>query len=458
MQEEHNTTPGDPESILHLPQHDEVAKRTLASATGRTVSISWLPNEILGEIFLYGPTEFGDKELPSQVTISHVCRHWRAAAIGMPMLWTRIHSGRTLYSKFPPSLLDVFLERSGSCLLHIDTWYEDDLSFYKLTPHVHRWATLVVRDVWCMMLRDWDKLYAPNLTHLELVHIDCEEDTERLFDQDWPLFTGGLPKLTSLVLSGKLLSACIFPMPLRSLETLHIIETPTIPVEDSEPWHIMTAALKAVLTDADSLKTLKITDCLTDFFSEPLNGVDSFIKLPRLTTFDFKPPYDGFNTDTHYLTSAMTICWMPSLQHVILRTVDAALIEHLTDFMLRFNTVPSVETLTLEETDLTEDLMRIFPNVSYVTLRQCWDLNVYLPLFSKTDEHSRPLWPRLQVLEIETHESLRTADFTPTVTTRLVGESLPLRFLILKSPESSLPAGDSVAWLRERVRLYLVKI
>ncbi|KII86152.1 hypothetical protein PLICRDRAFT_177738 [Plicaturopsis crispa FD-325 SS-3] len=461
MPEEYKVAPDDSDFALRSSRPDEGAKCTpnstlaLSSASGREKApISSLPSEILGEIFSFGRVEFSDNSLPFNVTVSHVSRYWRAVAIGMPMLWTNIYSGRDLYNAYPPGLLDAHIARSRSCLLRIETWYEAHEFFDRLIPDVHRWSILVVHDVWSTMLHDWANLSAPNLSHLEFLHVDVEVDADRLLDKSWPVFMGGLPKLSILVLSGHLLTVCTFPTPLLSLEMLHIGETSKF--SSGAPCHVTVPQIKTVLGAANTLKALNLTNCPINFLPAPVVGVHRAIFLPHATTIDIEPPYELDETDFYYLLAALTVFYMPSLQQVVFRSVEYSMLDTFTQYAPPLTRFVNLRTLTLERTMLTEGLMRTFPNVDCVTLRESPTFDNDILLLSKSDELSRPLWPRLQALEIETYApELRTTDFSTIVSPRLSGGTVPLQYLSLKSQESLLPSGESVAWLRERVWLGL---
>ncbi|KZT09075.1 uncharacterized protein LAESUDRAFT_811136 [Laetiporus sulphureus 93-53] len=108
-----------------LQDLSEVLMRSMSivrSTLNSRVPINRLPPEVLGMIFEFVPEFPSDESLETLVhriwgpssrnpedslILSHVCRHWRAVATGLPTLWTSIDG--TL--AFPPSTI---LKRAGS--------------------------------------------------------------------------------------------------------------------------------------------------------------------------------------------------------------------------------------------------------------------------------------------------------------------------------------------------------
>ncbi|EAU82701.2 hypothetical protein CC1G_08858 [Coprinopsis cinerea okayama7 len=78
------------------------------------LKVSQLPIETLCQIFLLVPekTSAGHQRL-GWVRITHVCRRWRTAALGCPLLWS------ALSSLYPPEWLDVMGARSTTAPLSI---------------------------------------------------------------------------------------------------------------------------------------------------------------------------------------------------------------------------------------------------------------------------------------------------------------------------------------------------
>ncbi|KAJ7871875.1 hypothetical protein B0H14DRAFT_2191835, partial [Mycena olivaceomarginata] len=85
-----------------------------------------LPNEIVAEIFI--------RVLPvyprcppltgilSPISLTHICRLWREIAISTPVLWRAVALEYDVEVSSQPQahIIDLWLERSGSCLLSIN--------------------------------------------------------------------------------------------------------------------------------------------------------------------------------------------------------------------------------------------------------------------------------------------------------------------------------------------------
>ncbi|KAJ7804398.1 hypothetical protein B0H14DRAFT_2612326 [Mycena olivaceomarginata] len=113
-----------------------------------------LPNEIVAEIFI--------RVLPvyprcppltgilSPISLTHICRLWREIAISTPVLWRAVALGYDVEVSSQPQahIIDLWLERSGSCLLSInfdidsDEWVEASKALSTVTAHHSRWEYL----------------------------------------------------------------------------------------------------------------------------------------------------------------------------------------------------------------------------------------------------------------------------------------------------------------------------
>ncbi|KAJ7074685.1 hypothetical protein C8F01DRAFT_1076072 [Mycena amicta] len=129
-----------------------------------------LPNEITGNIFQRYLPEYPKAPPPtgsgSPTLLSHVCRHWRAVALSMSVLWSSIPIFEDLDSQWVP----CWLERSRQSPLTIQTWHvADELRdtvMEALIQHRARWehAHLSIYGSWVS-----DGLgLLPMLRHIEL--------------------------------------------------------------------------------------------------------------------------------------------------------------------------------------------------------------------------------------------------------------------------------------------------
>ncbi|KAJ7849228.1 hypothetical protein B0H14DRAFT_2765795 [Mycena olivaceomarginata] len=154
-----------------------------------------IPNEILCEIFtLTYMRRVGDhinEEVPWR--LGHICRVWRAAALGYPSLWSSITLDISLDSEgqighdCPPLMVETQLLRSGTAPLHVAFYTRfstivelcHSRSFDLILDQSFRWETVLLR---LDQIRDsllGNRLRAvkgkvPMLRHLQLT--DCHKD------------------------------------------------------------------------------------------------------------------------------------------------------------------------------------------------------------------------------------------------------------------------------------------
>ncbi|KAH0580535.1 hypothetical protein H2248_002027 [Termitomyces sp. 'cryptogamus'] len=115
-------------------------------------NFSQLPMDILYTLFLSIKTAEPEKSLFTIVVASHVCRCWRAVAIGAPLLWTYVRVSWTSGSRNHISVVTSLLKRSQHLpiILHFDIGSvrkieSSPLSWQKVfSPHSHRVRELVM--------------------------------------------------------------------------------------------------------------------------------------------------------------------------------------------------------------------------------------------------------------------------------------------------------------------------
>lgn len=104
-----------------------------------------LPNEILGQIFLFVVSRALGEYSSSELDISHVSSRWRSIAITLPPLWSSICvlAYEDPESDGVRSLTELYLERSGNAPLDIflDVSGADSL-VCRLWLHAHRWRSV----------------------------------------------------------------------------------------------------------------------------------------------------------------------------------------------------------------------------------------------------------------------------------------------------------------------------
>lgn len=141
----------------NLPSLDVSESPSLSNAP-----IHKLPVELLGEIFSWTLGDWGqmtDEQsdlVLEPLTISHVCGHWRAVSVSIPMLWATIWIDRPRAAHI--SMVQLWIERSRNFPLSINLRQTDPKSclsvptstehgltdeiFALLVPQLHRWHTV----------------------------------------------------------------------------------------------------------------------------------------------------------------------------------------------------------------------------------------------------------------------------------------------------------------------------
>ncbi|KAJ7074676.1 hypothetical protein C8F01DRAFT_32773 [Mycena amicta] len=129
-----------------------------------------LPNEITSNIFQRYLPEYPNAPPPagsgSPTLLSHICRHWRAVALSMSVLWSAIPIVEDLDSQWVP----CWLERSRQSPLMIQTWHVarelDDIVMEAMMQHRARWKHVHISTDISQISEGWGRL--PMLRHLEL--------------------------------------------------------------------------------------------------------------------------------------------------------------------------------------------------------------------------------------------------------------------------------------------------
>ncbi|KAJ7707238.1 hypothetical protein B0H16DRAFT_1438827 [Mycena metata] len=135
-------------SLSSLKEEDDLLQDRLDAYTYPVLT---LPNEIVSEIFIHflpvypHPPPIIGRSSPN--VLGQICRKWREIAFGTPTLWRAIslslRNGKRLDQKL--RLLELWLKRSGSCLLSIYMAMGDDIrpvfdSFIQaIAAHSGRW-------------------------------------------------------------------------------------------------------------------------------------------------------------------------------------------------------------------------------------------------------------------------------------------------------------------------------
>ncbi|KXN87490.1 hypothetical protein AN958_08795 [Leucoagaricus sp. SymC.cos] len=255
--------------------------------------INTLPPEILSKIFLpLRQIRRYQRIIPFQVSLTHVCRHWRQVAISTPQLWSSI----TLFSSKSFPCVSEWLTRSGSVPLDVRLdlfaadfrgevtvpWLEDNLA--RIVSNIYRFRHLFLfthKELNAYhILQLFQLAEAPLLERLR-IHIGRHVHQRNLvpFVVDGTHFTlpttlnGGLPRLTFLEIQPL---RCI--PPLTSVTTLHLS-----PVGSQAflPFH----RLAEILQMPRNLVTLSLRGNIAED-GWPVQRDKSHITLPELRNLE----------------------------------------------------------------------------------------------------------------------------------------------------------------------------
>ncbi|TFK16801.1 hypothetical protein FA15DRAFT_676539 [Coprinopsis marcescibilis] len=307
--------------------------------------ISRVPTELVELIFLRAvhitqEELWNDDEVPlMEVTISHICSHWRHVALRCPKLWRSFANRPNQISRNTVERFEIYAQRSGSVPFQIrlrlaGIYYDPKQSIAremvrKAILHVERWQHVKIEmvDKLSELQEHRSLLHDREAPFLEYIHLGLSPsygsgeralDLENLEPQ---IFTIGCPNLAYLNLDNAG-SAILLP-PLQNLTSLDLTvfsrgECLCI------PWTVFLAITKLPLTLLSVLDTAIMKR--NDTWTEPIE--------------------------------------MESLRH--LRWAD--LHDHVGQqpFKSLFKNLraPTLETLTLERIDLSRiDQVPLFPNL-----------------------------------------------------------------------------------------------
>lgn len=241
-------------------------------------------------------------ELPFQVLVSHVCKHWREVAIDSPELWNFI-----TFSEGPPfSRSKIWIERSKGQTLNIDIdctrpkdgnpdsdmiedqepepfFSESDFSTILdvIIPHVDRWRSLEVMVnlypyIHTLLGRLAECESAPFLELLQLYHYEDGDDFDEFqpphLAQGLVLFHNNAPKLEHVALWGVHLAWSETSI----LSGLRELELAYQPKNVRPSW----ADFARILEQSPDINTLTL--CLSGPAGLPTEWPTDIIELPSL--------------------------------------------------------------------------------------------------------------------------------------------------------------------------------
>ncbi|KDQ50136.1 hypothetical protein JAAARDRAFT_211889 [Jaapia argillacea MUCL 33604] len=183
-------------------------------------AIHVLPNELLGQIFIYSESPFVVRRCAG-ISLSHVARHWRSVACSIPQLWMNIvifllRGSHSLEEEM--EMVSTYLTRSKNSPLNIrisrySPNFDDEIeepreiaSLYSLlVPHVDRFRSLSLRisdrDFRLTLTDLVQNIGAPSLQYLHISALIDSRIPDPPEELSFPLFHPA-PKLTHLRVSG----------------------------------------------------------------------------------------------------------------------------------------------------------------------------------------------------------------------------------------------------------------
>lgn len=357
-----------------------------------------LPPEILVQIFtLAAPSTQTKYEISWEVTVSHVCKHWREVALSTPLLWTDIG----IYSIRCIDRVSSYFQRSDRCPVDLwfDVWQADkkighpgwlDPIIDVAVRDVTRWRTLLVfahrKSTTNSLLSKIAELTAPMLQRIRLVD-DGEESGESVVPWDGGILAGGAPNLLSVQMD----RASFLPL-LANVTTLHLRST-SVPT-----FKLNSAVVSALAEVCHSLSVLSIHGCFNGGGSEWTVNSPPKVTMKSLRCFWFSS-----NTED---TSAAYFLMFVSLPQLTSLWLDLAYY-HLPVLHLLcchpFRPVfPSLKYLTLQSFDFYPILQaaKLFPDIAAIHFAYCQVF--HLPFIKAIISENRPYWRHLDTIVLRT--------------------------------------------------------
>ncbi|KAJ7122007.1 hypothetical protein C8R43DRAFT_1076503 [Mycena crocata] len=262
------------------------------SAAPSNAPVSKLPVELLGEIFSWSLGDWGlMTEEPSSLVldpliVSHVCGHWRAVSLSIPMLWATIWIDRPRVAHI--SMVELWLKRSRNCPLSINLRQTDPKSCLSMPSSVEHDLT-----------DDLFSLLVPHLSRWHTVDVDFRTDTQRSLIS--------LPTEEALTLehvslnidswdtaSAECLQSALYSRPsIRSIHLMHGATQQHVPLQQlthlqTDPECTLETCL-SILASSPALISAKFTcSANPDWAHTPLTHSDQQLTLPSLVDMSVK--------------------------------------------------------------------------------------------------------------------------------------------------------------------------
>jgi hypothetical protein len=435
-----------------------------------------LPNEILIEIFkAYLSVSKVDEDTAfvqqkTTLCLSHVCRYWRQISIDTRQLWSPIYIGLENNSPGQFSMLQLFLERSGtgpldiSIIVKLSTPYPDDWVKFAdqlklILPAISRWRRIYVfgemRHGIYKALRAFTSLHVPYLEMLDVLGVPCcieDEDDEDDGDDDSYLlhiFQGGAPLLKHLRVRGTSLTTC--KPPLSALVSLDL----------DSGWQddcLTFEQYREALTTSTALTDLCIMGDQVSIMMMGTTGESnhepSAIILPSLRRLTISAPDIGLSKllrmlETPMLESLTIVSrdWLRELHTIGLPTYP----------MLRFLQLDGATFCCREEPCIFQHT----PALAHISLNTCPQqqelLEALLPRElqlgadnqNHTTSYPAPLLHVIDISMVTAHE----LDTLCAVISNRISRNVPLECVRFSCDGLENIAVDKLKWLRERLRV-----
>ncbi|CAK5268178.1 unnamed protein product [Mycena citricolor] len=409
-----------------------------------------IPEDILQLIFQAGvrqfphPAAFPSATPPLEIALSHVNRRWRAAALRLAELWSRVTA-----SPFePPEKLDVYLQRScghalGVCLfLMRDFWSAELLT--RIRPCLGRIARLhLVTDFVApdsLVSAHFRAFDMPQLRTFLFTPLDTEFNPAAGGGKPLLSLAGGSPLLSSVRLNGPVLN--LLRLPLSGITQLCLVE---------ERFPLPFRSICEILQQCLSL----VKFAFIGHSQRPHRRLAAPIDvLPfRLPELRYLALSNGGNADV--ILSAMTATKLDTIRLCNFDEGDLAYFLQLPPAS-RF---PVLASMTLLDNTFSiadyHDIARLFPAVrAFACSNSLYTddaLEFLVPLPNSESATHMP-WPNLDTLSFseaqfqEKHQAMLCS-----LVAARIALSAPIRRLFLGSANRVLLDGERLEWLKERL-------
>ena len=349
----------------------------------------------------------------TEIVISHVCRQWRSAAVGLPILWSSFyyHAPSATYAAL--SRFKTYLERSKLSLLEL--W----LDFRQAIPDCE--LNLAVLDVALTVVSRWrlvsifsdgnspnltspskfirlklKELHAPHLEHLGVYPSLFFENKTNLASRNClgpHIFAEGAPRLKSLWLDTSAPNFCL--PPLSGVTTLRI-ECSTHPTK----LVFSLDTLRAILTlpNLENLSTFE-TLCESDDVMEGMLEGIPLIPMERLKHLRLRCDDAVF-----YL---LRIVRAPLLETIMSQnaTISMGYDHHAQGAIYSFPSLTSLVLIdvTCDSLDSLRNFMEMTSAVRHITIIHRGDTSVFDGVLCTMhySSNQNPFWLHLEILTVD---------------------------------------------------------